>query len=488
MNNIRNQYVLLKKGYKEIIKPDNWINEEFIDYQLFVSPGLKSYKKSYNKVKYIFIGFAFSVLDSSCEMEDILGNLPDKFEAFIDYIDTLCGNFVIFREENNTLYVLNDAGGALKIFYYIEKDNILSAASDPALIKRFFPIEIDNSEQANEFYKSQHFNKPKIRLGNKTEFINVYQLLPNHLLNFKTARTRRFFPREPLEKLSPEESINKVHLYTSNVIDAAIRKYNLKCGLTAGWDSRMVLAATKKHKNKVEYYTFRKTGNKKEKTDINIARQIAKDLELKHQVIPVDNNISQEQLNLIRNNYSLIPMRKFDHIVNGFSKFKTDTTLVLLGVISEIAKNYYESVNIHNGKTLAKAAHFSPIKYVLSYQQQKFEELKTVCRKYNYNIRDLAHWEQDITNFAAQGIQYNSFMIKTLSPFNSRLIIKTLLASPRKLRDKHRHRYYKKYLQKFWPELNAYPVNPTFRKKMIVLGKITKIYGAYKLIVHNLTK
>lgn len=488
MDNIRNQYVLLRKEIKEINKPENWKEEEFNDFRLFVSPELLINKHEANNASYIILGFAFNVLDSSYEMKDIIRNIPDNYEDFIKYVDILCGNFIIFREDNSSLTVLNDAGGALKIFYYYTDKKILSAATDPALIKRFFPLQSDNSIDAQEFYNSQSFLKTKIRLGNKTEFVNVFQLLPNHLLNFTTAQTIRYFPQEPLEKLSADTSIEKVHFYLSNVIDAAIEKYDLKCGLTAGWDSRMVLASTMKHKNKIAYYTFKRTGKNNENIDITVAKQIANKLGLKYQVIPINNKIPDDQLNQIEDNYSLIPKQKFSLITNGFSKFNSENSIALIGVISEIAKNYYEAVKICDGITLSKAAHFDPINYVVAYQQKKYDDLKPLCEKYQYDLRDLAHWEQDITNFAAQGIQYNSFVIKTLSPFNSRLIIKTLLAAPRKMRDKHIHQYYKKYLKKYHPELSSYPVNPTLKKKMIVLGKKARIYGIYKNIMQKLIK
>lgn len=488
MKEIKNQFILYKTT-NQISVPEGWKEEQTGEFKLLIAPELPVYQSENGDVRYIMLGLAFHIQDSSMDEMDILKHLPSEFDAYLNAVDFLCGNFIIIRKTKEAISMINDAGSAMKIFYHIDANgNIDSAASDPAFLRVFVPLHINENPDAKAFYKSSFFVKNKIRLGNKTKYSDVYQVLPNHLLNLTESKTERFFPRDNNENLTLQESVSKLNFYLNNVIDAASRKYNLRCALTAGWDSRMVLAATKKHKANTTYYTFHREGKKNQKLDMKLARLMADKLDLNHITYKVTNNINNEYLSNIQNNYDQIPRNKAEVIGNVFSKFDDRNDLALLGLISEIAKNYYEAVIVKDGITLTKAAHFKECSYVVNHQQNKFEELKPLCDKYGYDLRDIAHWEQDITNFAGQSMQYHSYMMRSFSPFNSREIIKTILGTSRKMRDKHRHKYYRYYLKKYWPELLSFPLNPSFKKKMIVFGKKTGFYTVYKIFTNNFMK
>lgn len=488
MQPIKNQYILANDGLN-ISLPDGWKSRRVAGYNLAVAPDLPLHTYQGEEVSYFLIGVAFHIELPALNENEMLSRLPKEFNAFLNAIDFLSGNFVIIRKSKDSIEILNDNSASLKAFYLLDDSGFVRAvASDPALLSEFFALEEDDSPEARYFYNSVFFTKNQIRLGDRTQFTNVFQILPNHFLDIASAQSIRFFPREKKDDLSLNESIDKTNYYLTNVIEAASRRYNLKCGLTAGWDSRMVLAATKQKKHEVLYYTFYSSNKTEQNKDIEIARTIADNLNLSYKLI----DTSVQQVNIqkqeLDKNYCLMHSHKPRLIANGFSRFDKGQDLALLGVISEIVKNYYESVIVKDGKTLAKASHFELCDYVINYQQKKYEELKPLCDKYGYNLKDIAHWEQDIANFAAQGIQYNSFALRTFSPFNSREIIKTILATPRKYRDKHCHKFYSNYLKKYWPELLEFPINPTLKKKMIVFTKKVKLYNIYKVLLNNVIK
>ena len=488
LSQVRNQYLLYSKA-RNFQFPDSWISIGFKRFNLSVAPDLPSYVMNNESTQVVLLGMAFHIENPDLDEYDILQTIPDEHNDFLDYIDKLSGNFIILKETQETFIMLNDTGAAMKIFYHLsENGSVDGVASDPEVLKKFFCLVLDESKEALEFYNSSFFKKNKIRLGDRTKYEDVFQLLPNHLLDLHKSKISRFFPRKRKENLSVQESVDKLNTYLNNVVSAAARKNNIKCALTAGWDSRMVLAATKEHKDKILYYTFNSSGQKEQLNDIAIAQKITDELNLTYKIIDVAQDIDDDVLYSAKNNYSILPRKKFKIIMNGFSKFNKTKDLALLGLISEIGKNYYGAVIVKDGKTLTKAAHFKECKYVIDYQQKKYNELQPLCNKYGYDIRDIAHWEQDITNFAGQGIQYNSFMLRTFSPFNSREIIKTILATPRSKRDNYRHKYFKQYLKTYFPELLSFPINPTLKKKMIVWGKITRLYYMYKILVNNVMK
>ena len=138
-----------------------------------------------------------------------------KRRIFLDYIDYLCGSYIIFHEQDGKLDVINDAGAVMKFFYALKEKAVIGAASDPKLLQEFVELNLDESPEARAFYTHPFFKKKMIRLGNKTMYEEVYQLVPNHLIHVSEASIERIFPRSPKIDLLVEESIQKLKIYFS---------------------------------------------------------------------------------------------------------------------------------------------------------------------------------------------------------------------------------------------------------------------------------
>jgi len=454
--------------------------ESFQNYNLHIDDTLPVYTCLKENCKIVLLGFAFHILDSETNESEIVSNFPIEFPAFLDYLDHLCGNFVVLFEQNGNLQMFNDATAVLKIFYKIEEGAIQAAASDPNFIKEIIDLEVDPDPESIKFYKGKYFRKKNIRLGNRTKYTNLYQLLPNHSLALESAKVSRFFPREKRKPLSIEESVKKVNTYFNNVIDATAKRHQINCSMTAGWDSRMVVATTFKHRDKVKYYTFKPDEYTESNPDLTVPKKISKKLELNYRWIPKRDMIDKQAQKAANASFDLMPNENMVSILGGYKHISAKNDVILVGTVSEICKNFYDNVEIVNGKSLAQAALFPLMPYTLNFFDTKYNELKECTDKYGYDIRDIAHWEQDVTNFAAKRAMYVSFVTRAFSPFNSRKIVQTILAAPRKSRDTHLHAYYRKYFATYVPALNNFPINPTLKQRLMFIGKKLGIYQIYK--------
>ena len=487
MKKFKNQYILTNN--QAIEKLDmGWTIEPFQDFTLHNGPDLPKYTLENTNTKLVLLGFAFSALDPNVDEDDILRNWPLDDGHFLDYLDTLCGNFLVIVEKAGKLLMYNDAAAVLKMFYTFQGDTIQSVASDPKMLEVGTPVSLSLDEKALEFYNSDFFNRSCIRLGEKTAYQNVKQVLPNHSLEVRTSKIERIFPREKMELLSIKDSNALIHTYFTNVMDAAAARYDIKCSLTAGWDSRIVAAFTIKHKDEIEYYTYKKADFSAKHHDLRVASGIAEKLGFDHQIIDKDLMMPDDDVQAALASYDLLERENYKNILGGYCSFSDSRNLVLIGNVSEICKNYYDNVIINDGKTLAQAAHFPVMDYTVEHFQVKYEELQKLEDKYGYDLKDIAHWEQDITNFAAKRTMYISYVTRAFAPFNCRLIIKTILSAPRDSRDKQIHPYYKQYLETYCPDLNTFPINPTTKKRLMVLGKKLGIYPLYKLLSTKLRK
>ncbi len=481
MEKFSHQYILLKNNHDSHLD-HTWSIIEFKDYTLYTSPNLKVFQFENNDSKLVLLGFCFHVLKPDLDEEEILLSAPADKTAFLDYLDALCGNYLLMKETHGVLELYHDPAGVFKMFSYAPNNVCLAVGPDPAIIHEHFPLQKSKKAESIAFYQSEFFKKNLVRLGKHAIYEDVQQVIPNHSLLVNANTINRYFPRAKKEAIDLETAIEKVHTYTSNCMDAAYRKYQIRCTLTGGWDSRMVLAFTKKHRHNTEYFTVTKPPFKHSHYDIQIPQKICKKLGLTYKIYEREVLLTEEEQQNAMDSFTWLNQSNLFNILGPFSRFKSPDQLILIGSVSEICKNYYDSVNISDGKSLSQAAHFPVMTYTVDHFQKVYDEMKHIQDQFDYDLADLIHWEQDITNFAGAGIMLRSFTTKTFSPFNCRLVIKTVLSIPRKYRDKQRHTFYKAYIAAQFPELNEFEVNPNLKKELIVLSKKMGIYNIYKKI------
>lgn len=487
MEKFENQYLLYKSSL-DVNKTGDWEEIEFTSYNLRHCPKLKAFEYKSREAHIVLLGFSFHALHPNWRENDILLNLPLDEDQFLNYLDCLCGNYVLLIEINGHLKMYNDAAAALKIFYHLANEQVTCVGPDPAILHEHFQLEKFTEERVLEFYESNFFVNNHIRLGDKTIFKDTFQVLPNHSLSLTDNFVERYFPRQQREELPVDKAIEKVHQYFSNIMEAAESQFDLKCSLTAGWDSKVVASLTKDFHDSVEYYTFIDPPFKKSHPDVSVSKKIADRLKLNYKQYKRPIMLDDKEIENAKASFVWLGDHNIQAILGGFSVFNNPNQLLLIGNVSEICKNYFDNVKINDGKSLTQAAHFPVVDYVVEHFEKSYSELKEIESKYKYDLRDIAHWEQDISNFASMGILYRSLTTKTFSPFNCRLIINTILSTPREYRDKQQHLFYHLYIEKYYPELNEFRVNPNLKSQLIVFAKKIGIYGAYKILSTKLRK
>ena len=174
-------------------------------------------------------------------------------------------------------------------------------------------------------------------------------------------------------------------------------------------------------------------------------------------------------------------MRPFEQYRDIFTK-NEKSNILLVGFVSEVAKNYLESVTVKNGKDVVRAVHLPDNNYLEKYYQDWLDKNQNIITTYNYEILDFIHWEQDITNFAGQNTYYAHHYVRLFSIFNSREILKIMLSVPKEKRDGKSPIFFRYLIKNMWSELTDYPFNPTLKDKGILFMKKIKIYPFYKYL------
>jgi len=447
-------------------------------FSLYFDKDIKHYTVRKNKIQITLLGYVFHCYNSLSEQELIENSLTLNEEGLLDEIDLWCGHFVLFVGSEN-IKIYNDACTSFKVFYG-EKDNAKVIGSDPKIINKFFDFEEDKDSEKLKFYQSDFFKKNNTKIGHDSRFKNMYQLVSNHCLNIEENTSKRIFPREKRKELSQEIAGEKLINIFNHLTSLIEKRHTIYASLTAGYDSRLLMAATKNISSKAEYYTFKLPNQKENFIDYTLPKRITTDLRLKYSFIYIKElpkNIKKK----ILASYDFPKLRPFEQYRDIFPKNKKENIL-LVGFVSEVAKNYLENVSVRNGRDVVRAVHLPDNKYLESYYRNWLKKNRKLISDLNYEVLDFIHWEQDITNFAGQNTYYAHHYVRLFSIFNSREILRTMLSVSTDKRDGKSPLFFKYLINKMWPDLMKYPFNPTSKEKGILFMKRLKIYSFYKYL------
>ncbi len=470
-----NQYLLTNK---KISEQKDTTQIGIAKFYLYFDKEIEYYTVRKGKTQITLLGYTFHCYNSLSEQELIENLLTLSKEELLDEIDLWCGHFVLFVSKD-TIKIYNDACASFKVFYG-KKDKVSVIGSDPKIINKFFNFEKDREISKLRFYQSKFFKKNSTKIGHDSQYKNMYQLVSNHCLNTERNTSERIFPREKRKEISQEVAGQKLIRIFNHLTFLIEKRHTVYASLTAGYDSRLLMAATRKISNKVEYYTFKIPNQKENFIDYTLPKKITTDLELKYSFIYIK-RLSENIKKKILASYDFPKLRPFEQYLNIFPKNKKENIL-LVGFVSEVAKNYLENVNVRNGRDVLRAVHLPDNQYLENYYTSWLETNRKVISDLNYEVLDFIHWEQDITNFAGQNTYYAHHYVRLFSLFNSREILRIMLAVPIEKRDGKSPSFFKYLIRKMWPDLMNYPFNPTLKEKGILFMKRLRIYPFYKYL------
>lgn len=202
-------------------------------------------------------------------------------ETFEETLYQFTGRYaaLLAGEGHERLYL--DPGGFLPAVYRTDGEREVAASQAV--------LDIDYEDRfRDELYERCHSGDRIWLPGRQTYHQDVRRLLPNHYLDLETWETHRYWPRE--DDLPTDHDIDDaaetIISNTSAIIDRIVERYDrLYSSLTAGRDSRLLLAISREHsqRGEITYFTF----GPKERLDEDIyaAERIAADVGIEWETI-----------------------------------------------------------------------------------------------------------------------------------------------------------------------------------------------------------
>ncbi len=212
--------------------------------------------------------------------------VPDSVDGFGAFertvLDGLHGSYVILTCPPLGQRLYQDAGGSIPVVFCPESRRLGSSAA----------MFMDDEEYAARFDTRLHRANVAGDIsgswitGTLTAHSGVFRLLPNFFLDLETWQARRFWPKVEGFRLdmSLGRAINTIAPALAGFSEAAAREMRIGITMTAGFDSRVLIAASRNVADRVEYFTFGAPGAG---VDQVMAVKISADLGLRHRFVPV---------------------------------------------------------------------------------------------------------------------------------------------------------------------------------------------------------
>jgi hypothetical protein len=254
-----------------------------------------------------------------------------------------------------------------------------------------------------------------------------------------------------------------IALRLTNILTAMANRYPLSIGMTAGIDSRVVMALARGLGNEVDFVTVRQRKMRDDHPDIAIPAELCKQHGLEHRIIKSAVSMSADFAKLFKDSVFMAADIYGPDAEAILSKLGRKTA-VITGSAGEIGRCSFKKFvppGQYNGPItaaeLAKAAS-NEDPYAIKQFQTWLDDVKN---RHNIKLMDLFDWEQSHGNWLPMTqIQFDIAWREIITPYNCRDVLQTLLSVPEKDRIKPAFTLQKRIISRAWPELLDLPINP----------------------------
>lgn len=421
----------------------------------------------------ILLGYLLDPSETDSGNPEILNSLATRkeFDAVVEATHLLNGRFLLFYKSKEIFKIINDASGFRQLFF-LKKDGLIHCGSTPDILKEYIGVTSDPEKEALEFLSSEEYrNNSFTWVGYDTVYQEIKKLPPNYLLDIYGQATSRFWPVE----LKKEQDINKVAVkcgdYLKGCLLSLLNRKAIHLGVTGGWDSRVLIAASKNIRDRLFYYINKTPEMGENHKDISISEKLAAKLGYDLNVLEISDlevNDDFKQI-FMRNNFrakeNLLPVFYFGHQNNY------DETYTVSGSLAEgnARKYYYMPMFMSRitGKRLSRIVRFKNNKYAIRKLNDWLEEVLPLCNELKIDVLDLYQIEQEACNWCSLTASEQDIVREEMRPFNSRYLISLFWSLDTKYRLLHNPIIYRKIIYYLWAETLEMPVNPSVKSKVI---------------------
>ena len=411
--------------------------------------------------------------------EEILWRLLARYAdraTLIDATAGLGGRWVLIAANGEERFLFNDALGLRQVFYVDPRETgAVWAVSQPGLVAEILALPLD--PEAERFMESYAFrSNPEYRWpGEATAFRTVRHLLPNHWLDLNSGVPRRYWPARPLAAIEPEAAIERLEILLPGMIQAAAQRFDLALSLTAGLDSRLLLAAAKNIRDRISFVSVRQSKMSEHHPDVTVPARLLQHLGLPHQIVCSAASTTADFSSRFKHAVYLAHEHygpDAEAILRSFSR----TKVALTGSGAEVGRCAFRQALPRSDSRTITATDLSQLQNMghEPFAVRNFEKwLADAEVRHDIKMLDLFEWEQGHGNWLAMTqLEFDIAWREIIAPYNCREILTMLLAVDERYRRAPDYILFKRLMRRLWPEVLSEPINP--QKRIGLLRRLAR--------------
>lgn len=397
-------------------------------------------------------------LDSQAILDRVAG--APTVEKAIAATDALTGRWALVWAAGAEMHLFHDPCGLRMVHYTSDGDRPM-VASQPELIRSVRPLAANDEREWQAFSTSQDFHwKQKAIIGDRTFYRECARLLPNHALDINRGTVWRYFPTRDIPSLGVEEAAARASESLRGTILAMERRAELILAVTAGWDSRVLLAAARPVAERVRFFV---NSNKfaPSHPDIRIPTRLAERLGIDFTVndtsVPIASDVAEAVHRNVTGARGQIKLNDvYHHFLHNQGRVNVN------GNGSEICRQFWGSDServrsVWTGEELARLVGYPGHRFVAAELDRWLAEAPAT----NIPTLDLLYWEHRMGHWGALHAAEQDIAMEQLSPFNNRALLVNLLGTEEAARAAPDYPVYRRMIELLWPEAAAEPINPS---------------------------
>jgi hypothetical protein len=401
--------------------------------------------------------------DDSAVLASLLNDVrvSQSLDDFFFLTYSLGGWWALIVDNGQDAVIFHDPAGLRQIVYAIDRRGSKSevwSAAQPSLLTKV--IDMTSDEEVLGYRQLAADSDPECWWpGERTTYEEVKQLLPNHYLNLADGSVHRYWPRNPSVRLPLEESTALCSRILEGMMNSACHRFKVRLQITAGVDSRVVMAASRQFKDQMDGFTLQ-LGSRD--PDVQIGSRLAAKMQLPRYFVVKPFAPDAEFQEICRasvdNPHESWQSRMICHTVPPLADQRVSAT----GHVSEVGRCFYDPFargqkTYRTADDIVSTTSLPRTEFIISEVDRWLSEWGDPC---NYHILDLFYWEHRLGRWLTNAATEFAMVHQGFSPYNCRQLLTLILAVDEEYRRPPACLFHLALVNKMWPLLLSEPINP----------------------------
>ena len=422
---------------------------------------------------------------------DLAGALLSKLERARELhprTDWLGGRWVLFCDDGRERMVLHDAGGLRQVCYGRAPSGETVCASQPGLIAEALGLTMD--AEAIDFMTTRvdHDGYVYWMPGDTTMFRELRALLPNHQLDLASATAHRFGPGALPPPTPVGQAVDEAARLLRGLLEAAHRRSPLALPMTAGWDSRLMLAAARDLAGELYCYTLAYPDVPSDASDVAVPARLLPRLGLEHHLVRFPRAI-HPGFKAIQKAGTSSAKAPYCADAQAMHEACPPGRVGVTGDVAETFKCYYRLPGRAPDQVTASDLCALAVLTEHPFVMRAFEAWLAGAAGQPLQLLDLFAWEQVAGRWQAAVRAEYDIVQESLAPLGVRALLRLLLSVDEAQRLPPDYPLLRALLERLWSDVLAEPINPPEPRRLRnLVGRALRRLRLHHLIPERLRR